>query len=68
MNIDRAIDVLTCAREQAERMVAMYRDEVIPKASAALASAQDQLDEHKAKIVEIDALLAMADSNKNQAA
>jgi len=68
MNIDRAIDVLTSTREQAESMAALYRNTVIPRASAELVSAQNQLDEYEAKIVEIDALLAMAEPSKEQAA
>ena len=60
MKIDRAIDVLTAAREQAEEMVSMYRDRVVPQATAEQISAQNQLHEYEAKIVEIDKLLYIA--------
>ena len=65
MKIDRAIDVLTDARKQAEDMIAMYRDQVIPKASAYLVSSQNQLAEYEAKIAEIDGLLAIAQPKGN---
>jgi len=51
MKIGRAINVLTAAREQAAQMAAMYRDEVIPRDAAALASAQNQLAEFEANML-----------------
>ena len=59
MNIDRAINILTAARKQADEMISMYRDLVIPKATSELVSAQNQLNEYETKIVEIDELLTL---------
>lgn len=58
MPMDRAIEVLMNARDQAVQMVTMYADHVIPKAAEALTSAKDQLHEHRSRIIEIDAMLA----------
>lgn len=62
MPMDRAIEVLMNARDQAVQMVKMYADQVIPRAAEALTSAKNQLHEHRSKIIEIDAMLASVEA------
>lgn len=60
MKIERAVEVLESARDHAERMEQMYREETIPAAQKELDRVIVECNEQQQKIAEIDRLLEMA--------